>query len=349
MKNIGFVSYWFNRGQAVVTKYIKSVFDEAGYNTHVLVRRGKLASTTGDWKDSNITIGSQAYDMNVSTYTKWAKQNNLDVCIFAQNYQFDAIKAVRDLGIKTAGWFVWEQFDIKDAKPAKKALDQILSLTKADFNRYQNKMDIGAFPIRWGIHPSLLSYDIKEKDSDIIWFYYPAGYCNERKAIKSTIDAFCKVKNKNIRLLITSQKDINTNGDPRIKLIVGNVEKHKDFHRQMLKCDVCLIPSKWEGLGLSFMEAIAFKMPIITTDFPPMNEYVVDNKTGFLAQCATNKRLENGLKIAEVDVDYLANKIKQLSDRELVSKMSKQAEQQIQKFSWDKTKEDLLGLLEILK
>ena len=38
--------------------------------------------------------------------------------------------------------------------------------------------------------------------------------------------------------------------------------------------DVCLQPSRLEGLGLQLLECQAAGMPLITTDGPPMSEYV---------------------------------------------------------------------------
>jgi glycosyltransferase involved in cell wall biosynthesis len=37
--------------------------------------------------------------------------------------------------------------------------------------------------------------------------------------------------------------------------------------------DVCIQPSKWEGIGLQLLECQAAGLPLITTDAPPMNEY----------------------------------------------------------------------------
>jgi len=37
--------------------------------------------------------------------------------------------------------------------------------------------------------------------------------------------------------------------------------------------DICVQPSRWEGLGLQLLECQAAGLPLITTDAPPMNEY----------------------------------------------------------------------------
>jgi glycosyltransferase involved in cell wall biosynthesis len=37
--------------------------------------------------------------------------------------------------------------------------------------------------------------------------------------------------------------------------------------------DICVQPSRWEGLGLQLLECQAAGLPLVTTDAPPMNEY----------------------------------------------------------------------------
>ena len=56
----------------------------------------------------------------------------------------------------------------------------------------------------------------------------------------------------------------------------GNVEvrpamnSNEDLYRDG---DVCIQPSRWEGLGLPLLECQAAGMPMITIDAPPMNEH----------------------------------------------------------------------------
>jgi len=346
MKNIGFVSYWFNRGQAVVTKSVKSIFDNAGYNTHVLVRSAKSYTGKGDWDCKNLTIGSKEYDMPTSTYVDWAKKNKIDICFFDQNYQFEQIKALKDIGVKTIGRFVWEQFGKKHVSEAKEAFDIIYSLTQCEHDRYINDLGIDSHFIRWGVDPALLKYSIHRRKDNFIWFYYPAGYCSNRKAPEKVIKAFNMVKNKNIRLFISSQKPLNTLGDKRILLKSGNILSHEKFHKMMYTKDVCIIPSRWEGLGLAFAEAIAFRMPIITTNYGPMNEYVIDNKTGLLVNCNTNRKRANGCVIAEISVNHLAEQIDKLSNKGLINRMSKNTANILQeRYSWEKTSSDYLDLI----
>lgn len=48
------------------------------------------------------------------------------------------------------------------------------------------------------------------------------------------------------------------------------------------KMDFFILPSLWEGLGISLLEAQAFGLPVLTSDIPGATEVVEDGKTGLL-------------------------------------------------------------------
>ena len=50
--------------------------------------------------------------------------------------------------------------------------------------------------------------------------------------------------------------------------------------------DVCVAPSRWEGLGLHLYESMALGLPVITNDAPPMNEVIRDGENGLLVASA---------------------------------------------------------------
>ena len=68
--------------------------------------------------------------------------------------------------------------------------------------------------------------------------------------------------------------------DKRIKIVQEDFsrEKYIDF---LSKYDLNLAPSKFEGFGLTILEALYLNIPTITLNVSPMNEIVKHNKTGF--------------------------------------------------------------------
>ena len=59
--------------------------------------------------------------------------------------------------------------------------------------------------------------------------------------------------------------------DDRIEVRIGQCGNHAELYAT---ADVAVQPSKMEGVGYMVIEPFASGMPVITTDYPPMNEYV---------------------------------------------------------------------------
>jgi glycosyltransferase involved in cell wall biosynthesis len=108
--------------------------------------------------------------------------------------------------------------------------------------------------------------------------------------------------------------------------------------------DVCVQPSRWEGLGLPLLECQASGMPLITTDAPPMNEH-----HPFVALRATTTRAEllrhQAMPAYEVDPDDLAETLRQvhgtdISDASLAARRYVESEH-----SWPAAGPKLLAFL----
>lgn len=54
------------------------------------------------------------------------------------------------------------------------------------------------------------------------------------------------------------------------------------YERVLSLCNVFIAPRKAEGIGLSFLEAMARGMAVIAPDNPTMNEYIKQGETGYL-------------------------------------------------------------------
>ena len=77
--------------------------------------------------------------------------------------------------------------------------------------------------------------------------------------------------------------------------------------------DAVVYPSRWEGLGLSLLEALHHGLPVLVTDGDPMNELVEDGRTGLLVPA----RQVGWTRLAphwECDVDGLADAMVRFAD-----------------------------------
>ncbi|MBX9772503.1 MAG: glycosyltransferase [Candidatus Obscuribacterales bacterium] len=105
-------------------------------------------------------------------------------------------------------------------------------------------------------------------------FVHNAGLVDQqdRKGTRDTILAFKKVKREDIRLFVRMQKETDLPSlDSRIEIQVGNLTDPAELYATG---DVAVQPSKMEGNGFMVLEPLVTGMPVITTDYPPMNEYV---------------------------------------------------------------------------
>lgn len=57
---------------------------------------------------------------------------------------------------------------------------------------------------------------------------------------------------------------------------------HEDYLESILTCDVYVAPRLYEGIGLSFLEAMGLGLCVMAPDQPTMNEYIIDGYNGVL-------------------------------------------------------------------
>jgi len=371
--NIGIVSKWTASGQAIVSRQIRSALDGLGHSTFVLARPGSgpraAAAAAGEadpaFEGPGITQGSE-HEMPVAEYEDWARANSLELILFDENYQWDAVGALRESGIRTVGRFVWEYFAAEHVEPAKGAYDTIYSLHLAERDRYAT-MGIESPYVQWGIHPELLA-DVAVHDfpssstpssggsgreaehspgSDLVTFYFPGSFLGKRKPIRKVIKAFGEARGEHLRLLVNAQVPRNDDklqkwakSDPRIELMLE--DEPEDEHRaRFASCDVCLAPSRWEGLGLPLFEATAFGLPIVTNDKPPMSELVLDGRSGILVPSERNGEARSGIPAWDPDVPALTAAIERLGDRAELERMREGVGELREQRRWERTVDDL--------
>jgi glycosyltransferase involved in cell wall biosynthesis len=361
---VGIVSKWTASGQAVVARQIRSALDELGHDTFVLARPGSgpraqlAAEGPRDpvWDQPGVTDAS-AHEIPLVEYREWARVNALEAILFDENYQFDEVRALREDGIRTIGRFVWEYFGEEHVEPAKAAYETIYSLHRAEVERY-GTLGIDSPYVQWGIHPELLEAAAEASSrqqaagsGSVVRFYFPGSFLGRRKPVRKVIKAFKRAQGEQLRLLINAQVPRNdemlrdaAGADPRVELMLED-EPEEEHRRRFASCDVCLAPSRWEGLGLPLYEATAFGLPIVTNDKPPMSEMVLDGRSGILVPSEQNGEARSGIPAWDPDVPALTAAIERLGDRGELERMAAGVAELREQRAWGRTVEGLAALL----
>ena len=276
--NIGFISTWFERGAAYVTRQYAELLKKNGHNTYIYARGEQYAIGDSKLDTPEVTWGKKLYDttLDFSHVSKWIKKNKIE-CIFF-NEQRD-IKSVIKLKMAFSqikiGTYVdyYTQNTVDDFK----FYDFLICNTKRHysvFSKYEQ-----CYYIPWGtdVHVYNYSNSISEK----VRFFHSAGMSN-RKGTDVLIEAFIEGGlYKEAELIIHTQlplKDlIGSTIEDFEKYNITVIEKTVSAPGLYYMGDVYVYPTTLDGLGLTMYEALACGMPIITTDCAPMNEIVSEN------------------------------------------------------------------------
>ena len=354
---LGIVAHWFNRGQGVVARYLRSALDELGHDTFVLARPTRASNRRpafvdrGDvWDQPDVTEAS-GFAIPEGEYEQWATTHGLDAAFFDQNYQFAEVAALRRLGVRTIGRFVWEAFAPGDVAGAREAFDVVYSLTECEQRRYA-QLGIDSPRVVWGCHPELLAVT-PEREEPPVKLFFPGGFLSKRKPIRPVMRAFADVRDPRLRLVVKAQVPRRgdflhemSSRDERIVVIRDDLPSAEHL-RLFASCHVCLAPSRWEGLGLHLYEALAFGMPIVTTDIPPMNEVVRSGFNGLLLRRRPSKHAtRSGIPAYDPDPDDLTDAIRRLANPELRAQLSAGALETRERLRWSRTVAGLRTLLE---
>jgi glycosyltransferase involved in cell wall biosynthesis len=185
----------------------------------------------------------------------------------------------------------------------------------------------------------------------VVSFYFPGSFLGRRKPVRKVLKAFAKAEGEHLRLLVNAQVPRNDEtlrdaaaADPRIELMLED-EPEAAHRARFAACDVCLAPSRWEGLGLPLYEATAFGMPIITNDKPPMSEMVLDGRSGILVASTQNGTARSGIPAWDPDVVGLTAAIERLGDRTELERMRAGVAELAEQRSWSRTVADLATLV----
>ncbi|WP_283676432.1 glycosyltransferase family 4 protein [Clostridium perfringens] len=282
---IGFVSTWFERGAAYVTKQYLNLLKE-NHEVFVYARGGeKYAIGDEEWDKSYVTWGTHLGTVDEISWTdfkKWIRKNKIEVIFFNEQRDITVILNIKRSfpKIKIGSYIdYYKQDTIDDFK----LYDFLICNTKRHYQTF--KWHKQAYYIPWGTDINL--YDYKEKSNKVVTFFHSAGM-SIRKGTSALIDTFYNSDLKsNSKLIIHTQLPINkfTNIDNEDlkKNNIEIIEKTVQAPGLYYLGDVYVYPTELDGLGLTIYEAMSSGLPVVATNVAPINE-VINNSNGKLIE-----------------------------------------------------------------
>jgi len=256
-----------------------------------------------------------------------------DYCLFFEYDQWvvnknNLIEICWEKGVKPIGaWIAWEKL-FNTSVPKFKRFHKIFSHTKEQVKIFRRFGLTNTYLVPFGL--DLKEYEGEKFPHSKFVFLHTSGFggVKGRRNTELVVEAFKKLNDPNTSLILTSQK-------------VANLP-YSEIKKLYKKADCYLCPSKWEGLGIPNIEAIISGTPVITTNYPPMNEIVKDRVSGLLVDADDYiETKEIGVAQQIIEVDDLIEKMKLVMNPEIHEILVKGCQIEKERFSQEKMMEAL--------
>ncbi len=303
---VGIVTAWLERGATYVSKaYIDALYES--HEVHIYAR-GKVCKANAGASSSQTMVtygrpvrGKRGTYIDWKDFKKWVELNRLDIVIFNEQQSWDIILKIQqsDMSIIIGAYI---DYYTPETAPLFWLYDFLLCNTRRHYSVFKSHPQ--AWYIPWGVDLKTFKVSqlpLEEKTDRPVIFFHSCGSSPIRKGADLVVRAYQRVTG-NTELIIHSQEEFSEKcraykqtyeyveqessidiedllkKDRRIKLIEKEVGAPGLYHLG----DVYVYPSRLDGIGLSMAEALACGLPLIATNTPPMNEFVVQGVNGRL-------------------------------------------------------------------
>jgi glycosyltransferase involved in cell wall biosynthesis len=182
----------------------------------------------------------------------------------------DILRIAREMGVATVCVPMWEWF--KGDAPEWKYCDLFACPSRFTEKIVRSYGFNNTCHLTWPV--DLTKFPKRQVSGQARHFIHNAGLVDhdDRKGTRDTIEAFCRIRRNDIRLTVRMQREVPLPPlDERVEVITENLQSVSDLYA---KGDICVQPSKMEGIGFMVIEPACSGMPVITTDYPPMSEFI---------------------------------------------------------------------------
>jgi len=188
-----------------------------------------------------------------------------------------------------------------------KACSRVVVLSKSWKRTYVSKLNLDVDKVLVEYNPVSVPKNIpnKQNNSDKVTILL-LGKINQRKGIYDFLKAIAQLTandQKKIELIIAGSGEINKAialvHELKISSLVSfpgwvNTEERD---RLLKEADIFVLPSYNEGLPMALLEAMSWKLPVITTPVGGIPEIITHNKNGLLVEPGNIEKLHQSIQI----------------------------------------------------
>lgn len=275
---IGIVTTWFERGASYVSKIYMDLLESEGHDVYIFARGGEKheSQKSEEWNQSYVTRSIRYSDTRIERrkMKEWLVFNKIECVFFNEQADFSALTWIKKFfpSIKIGGYV---DYYTENTIPFFQIYDFLIC------NTHRHMMAMKDHPqkyyVEWGTNIDIFKpIENKSEPCNKIKFFHSAGM-STRKGTDILIKTFLEYGlNKDSILIVHAQLPIEQICGYKYKELekagVVYIEKTVPAPGLYSMGDVYVYPSKLDGLGLTMYEALACGLPLITSDFPPMNE-----------------------------------------------------------------------------
>lgn len=337
----------------VTLGFAKMLKDE--YDIFILKQLSNPISDEFEEVNVNITEYPN-YIVDPEFFKLWVRSNKLDVVVFNEYDQWgdsntNLPELAKEMGIKVYGYLVAERFEPSQVERYDRILVPTVTMERfmrangcRKFTYIPFSIDLSEFP-----NPTSNPFNLKENDKFV--YFHPGGFggVHERKNTKAVIEAFIRLNDPNSRLIITAQRPINEKTLPKCEgeiIVINENLSRKDLLKYYYIADAVVLPSKWETIGIPIVEALACGRPVITTDAPPMNEFIRPNINGFICKSEMRPYPDITVLGADVNIIDLKNKMELIKNSMILEMFKKNSRNVVEAlYDLEKNKKYFLDFL----
>ncbi len=367
---VGLVTAWAECGMGYLAKNWVHTFDKnLDKIDYQIYSRAVEAFTPFRWKGSNVIDGPATMEIGHDHFWKWVESFKPDVILFQDqnlygpsNMQEETAK-LRKMGIRLINYPDWVKWG--DVEQYKGLYDANLAHIKRNHQWLIDDAVESPTYIPWGVILDNFPF-VERNPKDKVTFYINLGTGTLRKGYPIIPKALKRMEGNLLQRIVAPKKyDYNfiatavENSAHRVKKkFVEQFGANPNCELRFQTADnsegglfslgdVYIYPTTKEGVGLTITEALCTGMPVVTTDFPTMNEWFEDGYAGRHIKTSRVKRSSMPTKKAYASIPHLAKIMEEyIKHPELVREQSLNARKLVEEqYNWDDRDELMMKLL----